>query len=42
MARVERVLSLMQFSDATARTRGPYDFQGSLGYNLALTLRYAF
>lgn len=28
--------------NATARTRGPFDFQGALGYNLALTLRYAF
>jgi hypothetical protein len=24
------------------RTRGPYDFQGNLGYNMALTLRYVF
>lgn len=28
--------------NATARTRGPYDFQGNLGYNMALTLRYVF
>ena len=26
----------------TVRNRGPYDFQGQLGYNLALTLRYTF
>ena len=28
--------------NATARTRGPYDFAGNIGYNMALTLRYAF
>ena len=28
--------------NSTVRTRGPYDFQGSTGYNLALTLRYKF
>jgi len=28
--------------NSTARTRGPYDFAGNTGYNLALTLRYIF
>jgi len=28
--------------NSTVRTRGPYDFQGGVGYNLALTLRYKF
>jgi hypothetical protein len=28
--------------NATARTRGPFDFQSGIGYNLALTLRYLF
>ena len=28
--------------NSTVRTRGPYDFAGNTGYNLALTLRYVF
>jgi hypothetical protein len=28
--------------NSTARTRGPYDFESNLGYNMQLTFRYAF
>jgi outer membrane receptor for ferrienterochelin and colicin len=28
--------------NATARSRGPYDFAGNIGYNMQLTMRYTF
>jgi hypothetical protein len=28
--------------NTTVRNRGPYDFAGNVGYNLALTVRYVF
>ena len=28
--------------NATARSRGPYDFASNIGYNMQLTMRYSF